>query len=134
MSPNSLANLQTVCNLNIALRNAALISDQAFLAAISEKQAYCNSRGLTNEFLVGGIADEILVTVEITKEGEKPEVFSYPAVSILAYHQDDRSWADVGNDAAHQHLQAAYAEVFAFWYEKGRFGESAEDYQVNLVN
>ncbi|WP_087863541.1 hypothetical protein [Comamonas thiooxydans] len=131
-SLNSLATLQAVGKLNEALHIAGKSSDQAFLAALKEKQDFCASRGLTPELLVESIADEVMVSVEISKDGEKPEVFTYPAIHILAYHQDSRSWAEVGNDPAAQHEQAAYAEVFAFWHEKGRFGEAIDGYEINL--
>lgn len=80
---------------------------------------------------VPGIMNPV-VRVELRNSDGEVEEFDFRASDVLKYHGETRSWAEVGRDESHQHLQMSLAEDYALYTFKRAFGDM-DPYEVDVV-
>lgn len=85
------------------------------------------------EISSSAMAEDPLIVVELIDEDRHVQQVEFRASSVLAHHGEKRTWAEVGADPKHQHLQHSMLEDYVLWSRKRAFGDMHE-YYVNVIS
>jgi hypothetical protein len=102
-------------------RSGFLPCTQEQLAAAPQNPGFARSEGLNP-----------LIKVELRDSEGRAEVVEFNASDVLKHNDDARSWAEVGRDEKNQHAQMSWAEDYALYAFKRKYGDMA-DYEVTVL-
>jgi hypothetical protein len=86
----------------------------------------------TGSELKGKALQDPLIRVRL--EGDRTtEIVEFTASAVLEHNGLKCTWRDVGQDPTHQHAQVSFAEDYALWSAKRRYGDQAE-YRVDVIS
>lgn len=101
------------------------------------KPEWKESYGITQEVPLRSLDEEPgnmnpLIKVELRDADGAVEDVEFRASEVLKHNGETRSWAEVGRDPSHQHLQMSLAEDYALYAFKRQYGDM-EPYETNVL-
>lgn len=81
---------------------------------------------------LGDVDMNPLIKVELRDADGAVEEVEFRASEVLKHNGETRSWAEVGRDPSHQHLQMSLAEDYALYAFKRQHGDM-EPYEANVL-
>lgn len=90
------------------------------------------SYGITQDVPLRSEEVDPLIKVQLRDSEGNDEVVEFNASDVLKHNEEARSWAEVGRDEAAQHAQMSWAEDYALYAFKRKFGDM-DEYEVTVL-